>query len=113
VAFEQEPTELPARRWPALSEEQRKESLRELKRWLEEGGCQPKMGPSLLGLDWSSFVTRKFPGYVDQSSFENPPEFISYAFSALDAYATAMLAAHFPYRSLGVHLHINELTALG
>jgi hypothetical protein len=102
MAFEHEPTKLPARRWPALSEEQRKESLKELKRWLEEGDCQPKMEPSLLGLDWSSFVTREFPECVDQTTFENPPEFISYAFSALDAYATAMLAAHFSYRSLGV-----------
>jgi hypothetical protein len=69
---------------------------------MEEGDCQPKMEPSLLGLDWSSFVTRKFPEYADQTSFRNPPEFISYGFSALDAYTTAMLAAHFSYRSLGV-----------
>lgn len=102
MTFEQEPTKLSERRWPALSEEQREASLMEFKRLQEEGLCQPKMDPSLLGLDWSSFVTREFPEYADQSSFGNPPEFISYAFTALDAYATAMLAAHFSYRSLGV-----------
>ncbi len=102
MAIEQEPTKLPERRWPALSPEAQKHVIAELKRWMEEGGCQPKMEPSLLGLEWSSFVTREFPEYADQTSFGNPPEFISYAFSALDAYATAMLAAHFSYRSLGV-----------
>jgi hypothetical protein len=102
VTLEQEPTKLSERRWPALSEEQREASLREFKRLQEEGLCQPKMEPPLLGLDWSSFVTRDFPEYTDQTSFGNPPEFVSYAFSALDAYVTAMLAAHFSYRSLGV-----------
>lgn len=102
VTFEHEATELSERRWPALSEEQQEATLREFKRWMEEGGCQPKMEPSLLGLDWSLFVTRKFPEYADQISFRNPPEFVSYGFSALDAYATAMLAAHFSFRSLGV-----------
>jgi len=101
VTFEQEPTNLSERRWPALSPEAQKHVIAEFKRWMEEGGCQPKMEPSLLGLDWSSFVTRKFPEYAEQIRFENPPEFISYAFSALDAYATAMLAAHFAYCSLG------------
>jgi hypothetical protein len=102
VTFEKEPTNWSERRWPALSEEQQKETLREFKRWMEEGGCQRKMEPSLLGLDWSLFVTRKFPEYAEQMCFENPPEFISYGFSALDAYATAMLATHFSFRSLGV-----------
>ena len=102
MAFEQEPTELSERRWPALSPGAQKHMIAEFKRWMEEGCCQPKMEPSLLGLDWSSCVTREFPEYAGQSSFWNPPEFISYAFSALDAYATAMLAAHFSFRSLGV-----------
>ena len=102
MTFEKEPTKLSERRWPSLSEEQREATLMEFERWMEEGGCQPKMEPSLLGLDWSSFVTRKFPDYAEQIRFWNPPEFISYGFSALDAYATAMLAAHFSYRSLGV-----------
>jgi hypothetical protein len=102
VTFKQEPTELSERRWPALSPEAQKHVIAEFKRWMKEGGCQQKMEPSLLGLDWSSFVPREFQEYADQASFENPPEFISYAFSALDAYATAMLAAHFSYRSLGI-----------
>lgn len=102
MTFEQEPTNLSERRWPALSDEEREATLRVFKRWMEEGGCQTKMEPSLLGLDWSSFVTREFPEYAGQIRFENPPEFISYASSALDAYATAMLATHFSYRSLGV-----------
>jgi len=102
VTFEKDPTKLPESRWQALSDEQREASLRGVERWMEEGGCQPKMEPSLLGLDWSSFVTRKFQDYAEQIRFLNPPEFISYGFSALDAYATAMLAANLSYRSNGV-----------
>lgn len=103
MTFKQQPTKLSEseRNWPALSPEAQKHVIAEFKRWMEEGGCQPKMEPSLLGLDWSSFVTHKFPEYAEHIRFENPPEFISYAFSALDAYATAMLAAHFSYCSLG------------
>jgi len=101
VTFEPEPANLSERRWPALSPEAQKHVIAEFKRWMEEGGCQPKMEPSLLGLDWSSFVTREFPEYAGQIRFENPPEFISYGFSTLDAYATAVLAAHFSYCSLG------------
>ena len=93
---------MPDRPYEKLSPESKDRVLREFKRLQEEGLCQPKMEPSLLGLDWSLFTTRKFPEYVDQIRFENPPEFISYGFSALDAYVTAMLAAHFSYRSLGV-----------
>jgi hypothetical protein len=93
---------MPDRPYEKLSPECTNSVLRELKCWLEEGCCQPKMEPSLLGLDWSSFAPRKFPEFEGQTSFRNPPEFISYAFSALDAYATAMFAAHFSYHSLGV-----------
>jgi len=102
MSFNQEPAKVPDRPYKELSPESKDRVLSELMRWLEEGFCQPKMEPSLLGLDWSLFATREFPEYADQTSFENPPEFISYAFSALDAYATAILAAHFSYRSLGV-----------
>jgi hypothetical protein len=102
MSFNQEPAKVQDRPYKELSPESKDRVLSELTRWLEEGFCQPKMEPSLLGLDWSLFATREFPEYADQTSFENPPEFISYAFSALDAYATAILAAHFSYRSLGV-----------
>jgi hypothetical protein len=76
--------------------------LREWKSSLEEGFCQPKIEDSMLGLDWSLFVSRDFPEHEGDTSFWNPPEFICYAYSTLDAYATAMLAAHFPRRPLGV-----------
>lgn len=102
MTFEQEPMKLPERRWPKLSPESKDAVLREVKRQQDEGFLSPRMEPSLLGLDWSSFETRKFPENAGQDSFRNPPEFISYGFSALDAYATAILAAHFSYRSLGV-----------
>lgn len=102
MPFNQEPAKMSDRPYEKLSPESKDRVLNELTRRLEEGFCQPKMEPSLLGLDWSSFATREFPEYAGQISFGNPPEFISYAFSALDAYATAMLAAHFSYRSLGV-----------
>ncbi len=101
MTFEQEPSNLPDNRWPALSEEEREATLREFKRWMEEGGCQPKLNPSLLGLDWDLFETREFPEYANEVCFGNPPEFVSLAFSALDAYATAILAAHLSFESLG------------
>ena len=88
--------------YPESSPEEKERLLRCLKEWLEEGCCQRKMEPSLLGLDWSSFETRKFPEHDGETGFRNPPEFISCGFSALDAYATAMLAAHFSSDSLGV-----------
>jgi hypothetical protein len=73
-----------------------------MRTWFEEGCCQPKVEPSLLGPDWSSFETRKFPEHDRQISFLNPPEFVSYGFSALDAYATAMLAANSSSESHGL-----------
>ncbi len=48
------------------------------------------------------FETREFPEYANEVCCGNPPEFISLAFSALDAYATAMLAAHLSFESLGI-----------
>lgn len=87
--------------YPVLSQEEKDHMNGEMKTWFEEGCCQPKMEPSLLGLDWSSFETRKFPEHDRQMSFMNPPEFVSYGFSALDAYATAMLAANFSSEGLG------------
>lgn len=90
------------RLYPKLSREQRDRTVRELRNLTEEGCCSPKLQPSLLGLDWSCFVTRKFSEHPDTVSFWNPPEFISYGFSTLDAYATAVLAAHFSFRLLGV-----------
>jgi hypothetical protein len=48
----------------------------------------------MLGLDRSLFVTRKFPEHTQDTSFQSPPEFVSYALSTLDAYSTAILAAH-------------------
>jgi hypothetical protein len=102
VTFEKEPTKIPERRWAKLSPESKDKVLTEVKRQQDEGLLSPKMEPSLLGLDWSLFAPHAFPEYAGQTSFWNPPEFISYGFSALDAYAAAMLAAHFSFRSLGV-----------
>jgi hypothetical protein len=59
------------------------------------------LNPSLLGLDWELFETREFPEHANDVCFSNPPEFVSLAFSTLDAYATAMLAAHLSFESLG------------
>jgi hypothetical protein len=84
-----------------LTPEQKESVIREFRRSLEAGGCSPKLNPSLLGLDWELFETREFPEHANDVCFSNPPEFISLAFSALDAYATAMLAAHLSFESLG------------
>jgi hypothetical protein len=100
--FDQAPAKMPERPYEKLSPEQREIVFREFRRFQEQGCIQPKLEPSLLGLDWDSFVTRKFAEHAHQVSFLNPAEFISLAFSALDAYATAMLAAHFSCSSLGV-----------
>jgi hypothetical protein len=87
---------------PPSPQEEKDHMNEEIKTWFEDGCCQPKMEPSLLGMDWSSFETRKFPGHDRQTSFLNPPEFVSCGFSALDAYATAILAANFSSESLGL-----------
>ena len=78
----------------------------DLKIWMEEGFCAPKIENSMLGLDWSLFVTRSFPDHLEDTSFLPPPEFVSYAVSTLDAYTTAMLAAHIVRAPLGV-LHFS------
>lgn len=87
--------------YPVLSDEAKARVVAGLKISLEGGFCQPKMEPSFLGLDWSSFTTREFPEYPGDTSYLDPPEFISYGFSVLDAYATAVLAAHFSFSSHG------------
>ncbi|HEV2133131.1 MAG TPA: hypothetical protein VGR47_02610 [Terracidiphilus sp.] len=92
---------MPERIYPELTPEQKESVIREFRRSLEAGGCSPKLNPSLLGLDWELFETREFPEHANDVCFSNPPEFISLAFSALDAYATAMLAAHLSIESLG------------
>jgi hypothetical protein len=66
----------------------------DLKIWMEEGFCAPKIEDSMLGLDRHLFVTRKFPEHTEDTRFQSPPEFVSYALSTLDAYSTAILAAH-------------------
>lgn len=66
----------------------------DFKIWMEGGFCAPKIEDSMLGLDRSLFVTRNFPGHTQDTSFQSPPEFVSYALSTLDAYSTAILAAH-------------------
>jgi predicted RNA-binding Zn-ribbon protein involved in translation (DUF1610 family) len=73
----------------------------DLKIWMEEGFCAPKIEDSMLGLDWSLFATRGFPEHSEDTSFRNPPEFVSYALSTLDAYSTAVLASHIERASLG------------
>ena len=78
----------------------------DLKIWMEEGFCAPKIEDSMLGLNWSSFATRSFPQHSEDTSFRNPPEFVSYALSMLDAYSTAVLAAHIERTSLGI-LHFS------
>jgi hypothetical protein len=79
-----------------LSRDQWKCVVRNVKAWLEGGFSSPSLQPSLLGLDWSLFETCEFPVYADQVWNGDPPEFVSYAFSTLDAYAAAILALHLP-----------------
>jgi hypothetical protein len=102
MTLKQEQTTLPERHWPKLSPEVRDGVIQATLEWQEKGFSQPKMEPSLLGLDWSLFTSRKFEEEPAPVNLWNPPEFISYAYSALDAYATAILAARTSYSSLGV-----------
>ena len=83
-----------------------------LKEWFEDGCCQKELQPSLLGLDldWQSFHTRKFTEVRNDIRFWNPPEFIYYGYSALDAYAVAILAANFDTHSLGALTFTCKLT---
>jgi hypothetical protein len=68
---------------------------------LEEGFCAPKLDESMIGLAWSLFVPRVFPEHAGDISFLNPPEFLSWSFTTLDVYATAILAANLPHDELG------------
>lgn len=97
-----EPAESSERRpYEPLSPEGKERVLRYVKQTQDAGGIQPNLAPSLLGLDWFDFETRKFPESYDLTSFHNPGEFVILAFSALDAYAVSILAADFSFPSLG------------
>lgn len=62
-------------------------------RLFQEGDIGPNLDDSLLGLDWSLFRPRTFPEQEGDTTLITPPEFRVYAFSALDAYVTALLDA--------------------
>jgi hypothetical protein len=95
------PVEYKREPYKKLTPEEKDRVLGAVKQWLDGGFSSPKIEDSMIGLDWSLFVWRAFPKHAEDTSFRNPPEFISFAFSTLDAYATAMLAAHFPPIPLG------------
>ena len=86
-----------------LTPAQRSATLSSLKSWLEAGNCSPYLGTSLLGLDWSCFVTREFPARAGSSAWMNPPEFVYYAHSILDVVATLMIRPRF---SVPPHEHL-------
>jgi hypothetical protein len=90
------------RKWPALTPEQEDAMIKNFKIWTEEGKCQRKLRPPLLGLDWDEFVFAKCPGHEGEIAFESPPEFVSIGLATLDAYATAVLAGDLPFETLGV-----------
>jgi hypothetical protein len=98
------------RSYAVLSSEEKDRLLSYLKEWQQEGSCQPKMEPSLLGLDWSLFETRKFAQDAHDSQLLYPAEFVSIGFSTLDCYATAILATHLPFSSLGLLTFTCKLT---
>ena len=79
------------RPFPRLSEEEKERVCREVARFLQAGDSAPRLDDSLLGLDWSLFHPRRFPGQEEDTTLITPPEFRSYAFSALDAYVIALL----------------------
>jgi len=85
------------RKWPALTPEQQDATISEFKRSMEEGFCQPKLEPSLLGLDWDYFSTREFPECARRRDWIDPPEFVPIAFSILDAYGAAILSSAFEF----------------
>jgi hypothetical protein len=90
------------RRYERLSEEQKDRVLSVFRSWLQAGFSQPKLDDSLLGLDWSLFHPRTFPGHENDTSFGTPPEFMMYAFYALDAYVTALLGTDLANREHGI-----------
>jgi hypothetical protein len=81
------------RRIAATEEDENVKSAISFEGMSREGFCQRELEPSFLGLDWSSFETSQFAS--EGVRFCNPSEFIYYGFSALDAYATAVLALLF------------------
>lgn len=101
------------RRYPRLSEEQKDRVLTYVQTWIQAGFCSPTLEDSLLGLDWSLFGVGKVPGLDGDEILRTPPEFVIYGFSALDAYATAMLAAHFPHPVRGTWHYTCSLRQVG
>jgi len=95
-------TDQGTRRYERLSEEEKHAVLSEWRSWLQGGFSQPKLEDSLLGLDWSLFHARTFPEHENDITFRTPPEFMMYAFSALDAYVTALLGADSADRGHGI-----------
>lgn len=85
------------RKWPALSAAERELTIQKLERWVEQGFCQPKLEPSLLGLDWDYFSTREFSERARHRDWIDPPEFTPITFSMLDAYAAAILSSAFAF----------------
>ena len=90
------------RPYEPLSEEGKHRVLSQVRRSLQAGFSQPKLDDSLLGLDWSLFQPRTFPGHENDTSFQTPPEFMMYALSALDAYVTALLGTDIADRGHGI-----------
>jgi hypothetical protein len=74
-----------------LSEDGRERVPRAVASNLQAGDISPNLDDSLLGLDWSLFHARTFPGQEEDTTHRTPPEFVSYALSALDAYVIALL----------------------
>jgi hypothetical protein len=74
-----------------VSEEDLERVCRAVADLFQAGDNAPSLDDSLLGLDWSLFHPRKFPGLDEDRTLLTPPEFRNYALSALDAYATALL----------------------
>ena len=89
------------RPYQRLSEEAKDRVRRAVVQDTRAGNSSPRLDDSLLGLDWSLFHPRNFPGQEEDLTLRTPLEFTIYASSALDAYVTALLDADPPKRPGG------------
>jgi hypothetical protein len=73
----------------------------DFKQLQQAGLCRPKLGISLLGIEWGRFEPREYAPQAGGSCLRNPPEFNFFAQVTLDAYVAAFLAGQWKHGDFG------------
>ena len=61
-----------------------------------------KLSPPLIDLDWEACKTRRFDDFEPKENYMTPPEFVAYAFQAMDAYVAVIAVACLDEETEGV-----------